>query len=87
MKALLGLALLCFALAPALRGDKQAPPAPAAPKGFSLPQPKTFRLDNGLAVTLVWAGLPAATATLAVDPMATPIGNSALICSAACTSW
>lgn len=32
---------------------KQAPPAPAAPKNFEAPTPATFKLDNGLAVSLV----------------------------------
>ena len=58
---------LALALAPALLADKQSPPAPAAPKGFSVPQPKTFTLDNGLAVTLVPYGtVPKVTVRLAV---------------------
>ncbi len=60
-------AALAVALAPALRADKQAPPPPATPKGFSVPKPKTFTLDNGLAVTLVPYGtVPKATIRLAV---------------------
>jgi zinc protease len=58
---------LALLIAPALRADKQAPPAPAAPKGFSVPQPKTFTLANGLAVTLVPYGtVPKVTVRLAV---------------------
>ena len=60
-------AVLALALAPALMADKQAPPAPAAPKGFSVPKPKTFSLDNGLAVTLVPYGtVPKVTVRLAI---------------------
>jgi zinc protease len=60
-------ALLALALAPALLADKQAPPAAAAPKGFSVPKPKTFTLENGLAVTLVPYGtVPKVTVLLAV---------------------
>lgn len=33
--------------------QKQAPPAPAAPKDFQLPAPVEFKLDNGLEVSLV----------------------------------
>lgn len=58
---------LALALAPALLADKQAPPAPAAPRGFSVPKPKTFTLENGLAVTLVPYGtVPKVTVRLAV---------------------
>jgi zinc protease len=58
---------LALALAPAAHADKQAPPAPAAPKGFSVPKPKTFTLENGLAVTLVPYGtVPKVTVRLAV---------------------
>ena len=42
-----------LAAAPALMAQKQAPPAPGKPRGFSVPAPKTFQLDNGLSVTLV----------------------------------
>ncbi len=41
---------------------KEAPPAPGEPKGFKLPSPHTFELDNGLRATLVQYGLlPKAT--------------------------
>jgi zinc protease len=42
-------ALPVFAQTPA----KETPPTPAAPRDFAVPAPKTFTLDNGLAVTLV----------------------------------
>ena len=67
MKKKLAIFSLALALAPSVRADKQAPPAPAAPKGFSVPQPKTFTLENGLAVTLVPYGtVPKVTVRLAV---------------------
>ncbi len=67
MKKKLALFSLALALAPSVRADKQAPPPPAAPKGFSVPQPKTFTLENGLAVTLVPYGtVPKVTVRLAV---------------------
>ncbi|HTR01965.1 MAG TPA: pitrilysin family protein [Thermoanaerobaculia bacterium] len=69
MKTRIALAgiLLAAALAPALRADKEAPPAPAQPKGFTLPKPKTFTLDNGLAVTLVSYGtVPKVSVRLAI---------------------
>ena len=60
-------AALTVALVPAVRADKQAPPAPAAPKGFSVPRPKTFTLDNGMAVTLVHYGtVPKVSIRLAI---------------------
>jgi predicted Zn-dependent peptidase len=60
-------ATLALALSPALFADKQAPPAPATPRGFSVPQPKTLKLDNGLAVTLVPYGtVPKVTVQLAI---------------------
>ena len=60
--------MLAAALAaPMLRADKQAPPAPAAPRGFSVPRPRTFTLDNGLAVTIVHYGsVPKVTVRMAV---------------------
>jgi len=67
MKKKLALFSLALALAPSVRADKQAPPPPAAPKGFSVPQPKTFTLENGLGVTLVPYGtVPKVTVRLAV---------------------
>jgi predicted Zn-dependent peptidase len=58
---------LALAFAPPLFADKQQPPPPAEPKGFSVPQPKTFTLENGLGVTLVPYGtVPKVTVRLAV---------------------
>jgi zinc protease len=66
-RTLLASAAVALAMAPNLLADKQAPPAPAAPKGFSVPKPKTFTLENGLAVTLVPYGtVPKVTVRLAV---------------------
>ncbi len=60
-------AALVLALAPAARADKQSPPPPAKPKGFSVPKPKTFTLDNGMAVTLVHYGtVPKVSIRLAI---------------------
>jgi zinc protease len=65
-KIALSLSLLPL-LASALFADKQAPPAPAVPKGFSVPAPKTVTLDNGLGVTLVPYGtVPKVSVSLAV---------------------
>jgi zinc protease len=61
--------LVLLALAPALASadEKQAPPAPAAARGFTLPTPRTFRLDNGLGVTLVPYGtIPKVTVRLSL---------------------
>ena len=56
-----------LAFAPALLADKQTPPAPGTPKGFSVPKPTTFTLDNGLGVTLVPYGtVPKVSVNLAV---------------------
>jgi len=78
--ALAGLAAL-LALAPALcleaqttptaaapqSAPKQSPPPPAEPKNFTVPAGRTFRLDNGLAVTLVPYGtIPKVTVRLGV---------------------
>ena len=64
--AFLSVALI-LALAPAARADKQSPPAPAQPKGFSLPTPKTFSLENGMKVTLVHYGtVPKVSIRLAI---------------------
>jgi zinc protease len=47
--------------------QKQAPPAPAAPKSFEVPTPMKFRLDNGLEVSLVPYGtVPKVRVELAV---------------------
>lgn len=57
-------AALCAASAAA---QKQAPPAPGTPKGFRVPAPREFKLDNGLEVTLVDYGtVPKATVELSV---------------------
>ncbi len=67
MKIRTTLLLIAFGLAPALRAEKQTPPAPAAPKGFSVPAPKTFSLDNGLKASLVGYGtIPKVTVRLAI---------------------
>jgi zinc protease len=61
------LSILALALATGLRADKQSPPPPATPKGFSVPKPKTFTLDNGMAVTLVPYGtVPKVSVRLAI---------------------
>lgn len=66
MKTKTILFLLTLAAAP-LTGEKQAPPEPGKPKGFSVPAPHKFTLGNGLAVTLVFYGtLPKVTVRLAV---------------------
>lgn len=60
-------AALVLAAAPAARADKQSPPAPAQPKGFSVPKPKTLTLDDGMAVTLVHYGtVPKVSIRLAI---------------------
>lgn len=67
MKNRFALVSIALGLAPVLLAQKQAPPAPAEPKGFSVPAPKTFTLENGLAVTLVPYGtVPKVTVRLAV---------------------
>jgi len=67
IRTALASAALALALSPALLADKQSPPAPAKPKGFSVPKPKTFTLENGMAVTLVPYGtVPKVTVRLAV---------------------
>jgi len=61
-------------LAPALLAQdagapktKQSPPAAAEPKNFALPAGRTFKLDNGLAVTLVpYRTIPKVTVRLGV---------------------
>jgi predicted Zn-dependent peptidase len=61
------LALLALAASAPLLAQKQAPPEPGKPKGFSVPTPRKFALDNGLKVTLVEYGtLPKVTLRLAV---------------------
>jgi zinc protease len=66
MKTKVILFLLTLAAAP-LPGQKQTPPEPSKPKGFSVPAPRGFTLENGLAVTLVPYGtVPKVTVRLAV---------------------
>lgn len=61
------LALLTLAVSAPLLAQKQEPPEPGKPKGFSVPTPHKFKLDNGLAVTLVEYGtLSKVTVRLAV---------------------
>ncbi len=61
------LVLLALAATAPLLAQKQSPPEPGKPKGFSVPVPRRFTLDNGLAVTLVEYGtLPKVTVRLAV---------------------
>ena len=60
-------ALLALAAAAPLFAQKQAPPEAGKPKGFSVPAPHKFTLENGMAVTLVEYGtLPKVTVRLAV---------------------
>ena len=68
MKArIAALSILALVFASGLRADKQSPPPPAPPRGFSVPKPKTFMLDNGMAVTLVPYGtVPKVSVRLAV---------------------
>ena len=47
------LAVAATAMAAPLFAQKQAPPEAGKPKGFSVPAPRKFTLDNGMAVTLV----------------------------------
>src|SRR6187551_599480 len=52
---------------PAPAGQQQPPPAPAEPKNFTVPAGRSFKLDNGLAVTLVPYGtIPKVTVRLGV---------------------
>jgi zinc protease len=61
------LAVAATDMAAPLFGEKQAPPEAGKPKGFSVPAPRKFTLDNGMAVTLVEYGtLPKVTVRLAV---------------------
>jgi predicted Zn-dependent peptidase len=59
--------LFALAAASPVLAQKQNPPEPGQPKGFSVPAPKKFSLDNGLGVTLVEYGTtPKVTVRLAV---------------------
>jgi zinc protease len=61
------LALALALIAGPAFAQKQAPPAPGTPKGFSVPKPTTLTLENGLGVTLVQYGtVPKVTVNLAV---------------------
>lgn len=64
----LGLIALLPALAAGpLAAQKQAPPEPGPAKNFTVPTPRKFTLDNGLAVTLVPYGtVPKVTVRLGV---------------------
>jgi len=67
MKTRTALFLIVLGIAPALTADKQAPPAPATPRGFSVPAPRTLTLDNGLGATLVSYGtVPKVSVRLAI---------------------
>ena len=67
MKTRTLLALLALAATAPLFAQKQAPPEAGKPKGFSVPAPHKFTLDNGMAVTLVEYGtLPKVTVRLGV---------------------
>ncbi len=67
MKTRIFAVLLALAASAPLFAQKQPPPEPGKPKGFSVPAPRKFTLDNGLAVTLVEYGtLPKVTVRLAV---------------------
>jgi zinc protease len=50
LTALLALSLFVSGVASA---QKEAPPAPGAPRDFKVPEASTFTLDNGLVVTLI----------------------------------
>jgi predicted Zn-dependent peptidase len=48
--------------------QKQAPPAPAKPRPFTLPKHETYALGNGMKVTLVpWGTLPVASVGVNLD--------------------
>lgn len=64
---LAAIALAAILAAPSA-GSRELPPPPSAPKPFALAAPRTFALDNGLAVTFVQFGaVPKAAVTVAVD--------------------
>ena len=64
---LLALGLAAVALAPAAGIAQQTPPAGGEPREFSLPEARTFSLDNGMDVTLAPYGtLPKVTVQLAI---------------------
>jgi predicted Zn-dependent peptidase len=45
--------LLCLIAVAATAQERETPPAPGAPRDFSLPAKETQRLDNGLAITFI----------------------------------
>src|SRR6185503_9544022 len=60
-------AILILALAPAAFAEKETPPPAATPKGFRVPAPRSFSLDNGMKVSFVSYGtMPKVTVQLAV---------------------
>ena len=60
-------AALLLLLSPAVFAEKQAPPPTGTPRGFQVPAPRTFSLDNGLKVSFVSYGtMPKVTVELAV---------------------
>ena len=61
-------AVLSVASLPFLQAQfPSEPPTPGAPKGFRVPEPKRFTLDNGLEVALVqWGNMPKVRVTLSV---------------------
>src|SRR6266849_2036051 len=57
-KTMLSIAVALFG-ATAVMAQKEAPPAPAAPKNFTIPQVTRFELSNGMKVRLVpWGDVP-----------------------------
>lgn len=61
------LVLLVVMVAPALFGQKEMPPEGSTPKDFTLPQKKTFTLENGLTATLVpYGALPKVSVSIVV---------------------
>jgi len=66
-KTTMNAAILTLALAPAAFAEKETPPPAAAPKGFRVPAPRAFSLDNGMKVSFVSYGtMPKVTVQLAV---------------------
>lgn len=73
MRMILGFAAATVALAigiatvPGAVSAREAPPAPAAPRPFTLPQMTTYALPSGLQVTLIpYGNVPKATVLVAV---------------------
>jgi zinc protease len=60
-------ALLITGLSSPAFAEKQAPPPAGPPRGFHVPTPRTFTLENGLQVSLVsYGAMPKVTVELAV---------------------